>query len=246
MSSLSPLIGATLMADTDFLDASIITKNATLLDGIVSIKQCTSTTRPTSPWNGQWIYETDTQNIRRWSSSSNVWHLLGGSGKASSSGYVSSATDTGAHTITLSNGAGHQQVSLHDYNFTVTNGKTYKVIEQGWIWNTGSFNNTAYQFNVGLWTNLGIGSNPSLGNGSAIHVAYKYISDAEYNQRIPYYKVMYFNSPAGSGTSTCYFRSVMDLNAADFPPSNRTVGRSADSTGSIAFLYDMGAPGSAN
>jgi len=245
MNSLSPLVGATLMGDTDFVDASIVTKNAGLFDTITSITPCTSTTRPANPWNGRWIYETDTQNIRRWSDTG-FWHLLGGSGKASSSGYVTSVTDTAAHTITLSNGTGHQQVSLHDYNFTVNNGKTYKIIEQGWIWNTGSFNNTAFQYNVGLWTNFGVGSNPGLGNGSAIHVAYKYISDAEFNQRIPYYKVMYFNTPGGSGTSTCYFRSVMDLNAADFPPSNRTIGRSADSIGSIVSLYDMGAPGTAN
>jgi len=245
MNSLSPLVGATLMGDTDFVDASIVTKNAGLFDTITSITPCTSATRPANPWNGRWIYETDTQNIRRWSDTG-FWHLLGGSGKASSSGYVTSVTDTAAHTITLSNGTGHQQVSLHDYNFTVNNGKTYKIIEQGWIWNTGSFNNTAFQYNVGLWTNFGIGSNPGLGNGSAIHVAYKYISDAEFNQRIPYYKVMYFNTPSGSGTSTCYFRSVMDLNAADFPPSNRTIGRSADSIGSIVSLYDMGAPGTAN
>lgn len=245
MSSLSPIVGATLMGDGDFVDASVVTKNANLFDGIVSMVQCTSTTRPPHPWNGQWIYETDTQNIRRWSDTG-TWHLLGGSGKASSSGYVASATDTGAHTITLSGGSGHQQVSLHDYNFTLKNNKTYKIIEQGWIWNTGSFNNTAFQFNVGLWTNFGLGSNPGLGNGSAIHVAYKYISDAEFNQRIPYYKVLYCNTPSGAGTTTCYFRSVMDLNAADFPPSNRTIGRSADSIGSTVSVYDMGAVGTTN
>jgi hypothetical protein len=246
MSSLSPLIGVTLMGDTDFVNASVIDNNATLMDSIVSITQCTSTTRPANPWNGRWIYETDTQNVRRWSDTG-AWHLLGGSGTNSSTGYVGSATDTGAHTLTMTGGSGHQQVSLHDYNFTLQNNKTYKVIEQGWIWNTGPFRDNLWHYNVGLWTNFGIGSNPGLGSGSAIHVSYKYISDAEVSQRIPYYKVMYVNTPGGSGTSVCYFRSVMDLNAADFQPSvNTTIGRSADSIGSTVSVYDMGAPGATN
>lgn len=248
MSSLSSRIGVTLMDDGDFVSASVIDNNAALLDGMVSLTQCTSTTRPTSPFSGQWIYETDTQNIRRWIAGApyNVWYLLGGSGAHSSSGYIGSATDTSTHTITISQGSGHQQVSLHDYNFTLKNNKTYKVIEQGWIWNTGSFNNTAFQYNVGMWTNFNVGSNPGLTGANAVHISYKYFSDAQNGQRSPYYKVFYVNTPGGSGTSTCYFRSVMDLNAADFPPSNRTIGRSADSIGSTVSIYDMGVPGAGN
>ena len=247
MSSKSPRVGVTLMADGDFVSSSAVDNNASLLDGFTSLTQCTSSTRPATPFDGQWIYETDTQNVRRWNAALNVWHLWGGSGTNSSLGYVGSTTNTSAATLTMSSGSGHSQVSLHDYNFTLkNNSKIYKVIEQGWIWLTGSFNNTSYQFNVGLWTNFNIGSNPGLTGANGVHLGYRYISDCQTQQRIPYYKVFYVQTPSGAGTSVCYFRSVMDLNAADFPPSSRVIGRSADSLGSSVSVYDMGALGVIN
>lgn len=243
MSSLSPRAGLVLMADGDFVDAGVVTTNAAKLDTITSITQCLSSSRPATPFDGQWIYETDTKNIRRWNSASNVWYLLGGNGSNSSSGYFGTASNTSAATLTIPSGSsGHSQISLHDYNFSLTNNKIYKIIEQGWIWLTGSFNNTGYKYNVGLWTNLGIGSNPGLGSSSAVHVRYTFISDPQFQQRIPYYKLFYVQTPGGSGSTTHYFRSVMDVNLADFPPASRTLGRSADATSpSTVHVYDMGA-----
>lgn len=245
MSSLSPRVGLTVMQDTDFVNASPVTSNSVRLDAITSISQCTSTTRPAAPFDGQWIYETDKQNVRRWSQADGKWYLRGGSGIASAAGLVAQFSDGNAHQI-VGGGSGIQIISLHDYNATLQNGHTYKMIEQSWFNLSG-----AYQQNHGdilfvdFFSVYGIGSNPALSDANSLHYFQEpYQQNINPNRR-PYYKVFTLTVPGTSGTSNVFFRSLMRFNfttGLGFP-NTMSLGRPASSFAAKAYIYDLGITG---
>lgn len=63
-------------AGSDLVDISVLNTNADKIDAAVGTFICTSTTRPTSPWNGQVIFETNTLNQYIWISASSSWERL--------------------------------------------------------------------------------------------------------------------------------------------------------------------------
>jgi hypothetical protein len=243
MTSLSPRLNLTLMSDTDFVNNSPVDNNASIIDGIASITQCTSSSRPGSPFNGQWIYETDTQNVRYWSPTEGKWFLRGGSGLASSRGLVNSFSNPAAALVAGTGGGADNVISLHDYSFSAYKNHQYKVIEQGWIWPTGTYNTgNSGQSEISLYTSFGLGSNPSLSASSAVHYIGVPCCWEQNGQRIPYYKAFVFNI-GGSGTNNVYLRSWMDANTGSFP-ANMNIGRSADSNvPARAWIYDLGIMG---
>jgi hypothetical protein len=62
----------------DVVDVSELNDNFDDIDAAVGSTIVTSTTRPTSPWDGQIIYETDTKKSLVWDGS--AWQPAGGSG----------------------------------------------------------------------------------------------------------------------------------------------------------------------
>lgn len=245
MSSLSPRVGMTLMQDTDFVDPSIVAGNSQRMDTITSVTQSTSTSRPSTPFNGQWIYETDTQNVRRWSQSDGKWYLRGGSGVANAAGLTAQFSDGGSHLLAgTSGGVNFQTISLHDYNATLRNGHTYKIVEHGWFNLSGS----PYQQNHGddifpeFFTIWGNGSNPALVDTSSLHYFREsYQQNVLQNQR-PYYKTFHFTMGGSVGignTAQIYFRSCMRVDTS-FYPTGCFLGRPSTTLTAKAYIYDLG------
>lgn len=58
----------------DFVDVSKLNDNFDKIDAAISSTLCTSATRPTSPFTGQMIFETDTKIIRIWNGS--AWQFV--------------------------------------------------------------------------------------------------------------------------------------------------------------------------
>lgn len=76
--------------------------------GIGSLKPgvCTSSTRPTSPYEGQMIYETDTDKVLVWNGSAwyanwnNAWGVVGYAAKTSDTSITTTTTDITGLTVT--------------------------------------------------------------------------------------------------------------------------------------------------
>lgn len=247
MSSLSPRVGLTVMSDSDFVNPGVVANNSAQLDTITSITQCTSSTRPAAPFDGRWIYETDTQNLRRWSKADGKWYLRGGSGVANAAGLVASFSDGNAHTLAGVSGPQNiQTISLHDYNATLQNGHTFKIIEQGHFSLTGT-----YQQNHGdfiypeFFTTVGVGSNPGLGDANSLHYFEQPYQQNANPQRRLYYKVFSYTLPGTVGigsTSNVFFRSLMRTDVSLYP-STDNLGRPSSSHLARAWIYDMGITG---
>lgn len=62
----------------DTVDIADINNNMDTIDESIGANVCTSITRPASPYTGQLILETDTNNAYIWNGSS--WKKLGGGG----------------------------------------------------------------------------------------------------------------------------------------------------------------------
>lgn len=61
---------------TDNVDVTDLNNNADDIDAAIGFTVVTSTTRPSTPWSGQPIFETDTGNSYVWDGSS--WQAAGG------------------------------------------------------------------------------------------------------------------------------------------------------------------------
>jgi len=64
---------------TDLVDIAVLNQNADKLDTAAGAFICTSSTRPSSPWNGQIIFETDSLNVLVYRTSIAGWVTVGGS-----------------------------------------------------------------------------------------------------------------------------------------------------------------------
>lgn len=76
-----------------------------IIDGFVGLTECTSSTRPASPFNGQIIYETNTNRHLVWDNIQSRWNYIDSSGKglmASASGQASYAVGTESFILTKS------------------------------------------------------------------------------------------------------------------------------------------------
>lgn len=61
----------------DLVDVDDLNFNADKIDAAIGLRLCTSTTRPSTPFDGQPIYETDTKNQMFWSQSASRWIPVG-------------------------------------------------------------------------------------------------------------------------------------------------------------------------
>lgn len=244
MSSLSSRVSLTLMADADFVSAPVIDGDVTILDNVTSITQCTSSNRPGAPFEGQCIYETDTKIFRRWSSTTPGWYLIAvGTGSGGGLGLINNFSDTSSHLV-AGNGTPNPNyvfTSLLDYNFPVRPSWRYRIVEQGWFWETGTYNasNTEHA-PIELYSLYNIGSNPSLSStGTALHYSRIDYQNLDLGTRRNYFKKAFFDTPS-SVPGNMYVRSCLRFNNAVGVTGSQSFGRSADAIGSYAWVYSLG------
>ena len=79
-------------------DIDKINDNMTKLDADAGAYVCTSSTRPSIPYAGKLIYETDTKYFRTWNASTSSWEFVGGSTIPVANGGTGATTVAGART----------------------------------------------------------------------------------------------------------------------------------------------------
>lgn len=80
---------------TDAVDIAVLNANSDKLDSAVGMFICTSTTRPSTPFNGQTIYETDTKNQRIWITATSSWDQFAGTPIGSVNTFAGATAPTG-------------------------------------------------------------------------------------------------------------------------------------------------------
>lgn len=243
MSSLSSRCKLILLTDNDIVDPSPIDQNSNAIDGFASVLRTVSGSRPATLFDGQWIYDGDTQTVRRWNAAQSKAQMYGGVN--GNNGLVNTFSNTAAALI---NGAGGvTDISLMDYQATLLNGHSYKIVEQGYVSLAGPYTPMSAKILSFNWrTNLGLGSPPPLSDGAAIHT---YNFGYDYRKlgcAIPFYKVMHAVLPGaiGTGTTVAYFKSIFSTDPTQFAATQHA-GHPSDSTVPIrAWIYDQGPVGS--
>lgn len=138
----------------DVVDIADLNSNADDIDAAVGYTICTSTTRPSTPWTGQAIFETDTLTPYVWDGS--AWQVAGGGGSIEISATAPSSpqdgdlwwdSDNGNLYIYYDDGSGAQWVAANGPQvfvgtaapsgyqgqlwFDSTQGKTYIYYDDG-------------------------------------------------------------------------------------------------------------------
>lgn len=243
MSSLSPRVGLTIMSDSDFVNPSIVDGNSTKLDTLTSVQQALSTSRPGAPFDGQHIYETDTQDFRRYDATSHAWYLLGsGPNGDAAQGLIGSFSAGGAAAVISGTAGGYnpQAVTMLDYSFPVKAGRGYKIIEQGWFSVTGAPAQVIESTNnIETYTIFQMGSYPPVTNTAGLYYSQNWYNKNKWGTRVPFYRAMKY---VGNVTGTIFLRSIVRTDASFWTTTTR-IGRPADSLGSYAWAYDMGPNG---
>lgn len=73
MATSTTKLGLSKPAGTDAVDIAVLNANSDKIDNASGTFICTSTTRPSTPYNGQTIYETDTESIQIYLAASSTW-----------------------------------------------------------------------------------------------------------------------------------------------------------------------------
>ena len=77
MATTTTRLGLDKPAYSDAADIAVLNQNFDDIDNAVGMKVVTSTTRPATPWNGQIIFETDTNATLVWDSTGAAWKQIG-------------------------------------------------------------------------------------------------------------------------------------------------------------------------
>lgn len=78
MATTTTRLGLEKPAYADAADIAVLNQNFDDIDAAVGLKVVTSTTRPATPWDGQLIFETDTNQTLMWDSTASAWKYVGG------------------------------------------------------------------------------------------------------------------------------------------------------------------------
>lgn len=109
---------------------NILSRNYTILDGAVGAPTFTSGTRPSSPWAGRVIFESDTGNVMFWNGS--AWAYWGNT--ASARQFVSSQDPGNASSIA------NTETLLGSSTFTATQNRRYRIEGITYGEHTGAIN----------------------------------------------------------------------------------------------------------
>lgn len=120
-------------------DIDKINDNMSKIDAAAGATICTSGTRPSSPYNGRLIFETDTRQVRVWNSGTSTWDLVGGT-------TYPAANLTGS--VAIANG-GTNASTASDARINLSTGYRTKHVA---IYDTGSYQQltTAYDYLTGV------------------------------------------------------------------------------------------------
>lgn len=78
MATTTTRLGLDKPAYADAADIAVLNQNFDDIDAAVGMKVVTSTTRPATPWDGQLIFETDTNYTLLWDATGAAWKQIGG------------------------------------------------------------------------------------------------------------------------------------------------------------------------
>ena len=107
MATTTSRLALTKPASSDPVDIAVLNTNADKIDSAIGATTCTSGTRPSSPYNGQFIFETDTQKTYVYNGAGTAWVAVVPTSVAQADNalklngrtvYVQSATPTGMAT----------------------------------------------------------------------------------------------------------------------------------------------------
>lgn len=76
MATSTPKLGLTKPAGSDAVDIAVLNANSDKIDAAISITICTSTTRPSVPFDGQKIFETDTKKEYVYIAATTTWEQI--------------------------------------------------------------------------------------------------------------------------------------------------------------------------
>ena len=96
-------LGLTKPSDGENYDVDVVNANSDIVDSAIGARTVTSTTRPSTPYVGQIIYETDTKVVRMWNGTN--WTRIGGDPVAARiskvDGFQQLPTASGEHQVIL-------------------------------------------------------------------------------------------------------------------------------------------------
>lgn len=78
MATTTTKLGLVKPADVDTVDIAVLNANSDKIDSASGVFVCTSTTRPSTPFGGQLIFEKDTLNQRIWDQTTSSWIQFAG------------------------------------------------------------------------------------------------------------------------------------------------------------------------
>lgn len=78
MATMTTKLGLDKPATSELVSIELINQNMDDIDLAVGARNVTSTTRPSTPWDGQLIWESDTKIFRIWRPATSTWDAVGG------------------------------------------------------------------------------------------------------------------------------------------------------------------------
>jgi hypothetical protein len=105
MATTTSRLGLTLPDPADTVDVTQLNADFTKIDNTVGFTPCTSSTRPSSPVDGQGIYERDTHNAYVWDAQASTWRAVSNNTiSGSGGGGIASATVTTKGDLLIATG----------------------------------------------------------------------------------------------------------------------------------------------
>lgn len=159
---------------------------------------CTSSTRPTAPYTGMIIYETDTGYLRTWNGSS--WDYLSQSqnttmGLGPAGGLLGTVTTWASNTRTINSSS--TTVDLYDQTLSFTANRNYKL-----NWSFDVYHSAAVQWYLYVYVDTVFTATVMFNNSVVLGTSWVYKPTTTANRRIQL-RAVYV-----SGAGTAYFGSL--------------------------------------
>lgn len=157
MATTTSKLGLTKPDGADLVDVAVLNTNFDKLDTSMGATICTSTTRPSTPYNGQFIYETDTANVLVYKTATTSWTIVSGA-TVSDTAPVSAGNGSfwwdkasGKLYIYYNDGNSSQWVSAMPSDVNVQVSQNY-IINGGFdFWQRGTSFTTSGTFHADRW-----------------------------------------------------------------------------------------------